>query len=70
MWNCLEKKLNKQGVATSAVEPILKGADLLDIVQPGPQMGKLLREAYEKQIDQGVTDKQILKEYVIKIMKK
>jgi hypothetical protein len=33
-------------------------------------MGQLLRKAYEMQIAQGVIDKQILKEYVIKIMKK
>ncbi len=64
------KKVEQAGVSTGAVEPILKGADLLDIVQPGPQMGELLRAAYEMQIDQGVTDKNILKEYVIKIMKK
>ena len=65
-----KNKVEQAGVATSAVEPILKGADLLDIVQPGPQMGRLLTAAYEVQIEQGITDKQVLKEYVIKIMNK
>ena len=64
------EKVLQAGVSTSAVEPILKGADLFDIVQPGPEMGRLLHAAYEKQIDEGVTDKEILKEYVRKIMKK
>jgi len=65
-----KNKVEQAGVATSAVEPILKGADLLNIVQPGPQMGRLLTAAYEVQIEQGITDKQVLKEYVIKIMNK
>lgn len=65
-----KNKVEQAGVATSGVEPILKGADLLDIIQPGPQMGKLLASAYEVQIEQGITDKQVLKEHVVKIMKK
>jgi tRNA nucleotidyltransferase (CCA-adding enzyme) len=64
------EKVEQAGVSTGAVEPILNGADLLDVVSPGPQMGQLLHKAYEMQIEQGVTDKQLLKEYVIKIMKK
>ncbi len=64
------EKVLQAGVATSAVEPILKGTDLFDIVQPGPKMGQLLRLAYEKQIEDGVTDKNILKKYVMQKMKK
>jgi tRNA nucleotidyltransferase (CCA-adding enzyme) len=64
------EKVLQAGVSTSAVEPILKGGDLLDIVQPGPKMGQLLKLAYEKQIDDGVTDKDILKKYVMQRMKK
>ncbi|HEX4069482.1 MAG TPA: HD domain-containing protein [Candidatus Babeliales bacterium] len=64
------EKVLQAGVATSTIEPILKGADLFDFVQPGPYMGRLLLLAYEKQIDEDITDKSILKEYVRKIMKK
>ena len=53
------------GVTDGPVEPILKGADLLDCVAPGPQMGKLLARAYEIQIEQGVTDKNILKKLIL-----
>lgn len=41
-------------------EPILHGRDLMDIMQPGPRMGELLKKAYEIQIEQGITDKQEL----------
>jgi len=64
------EKVLQAGVSTGKVEPILKGGDILDIVQPGPHMGRLLDLAYEKQIDEGVTAKHVLKEYVRKIMKK
>ena len=62
--------VQRAGVGTSAVQPILTGADLLGLVPPGPEMGRLLTLAYEKQIEQGIADKQLLKDYVIKIMKK
>ena len=42
-------------------EPILKGRDLLGIVEPGPEMGKLLKRAYEIQIEEGISDKSELK---------
>ena len=65
-----KKNVEQAGVATSGVEPLLKGADLIDMVPPGPQMGKILQLAYERQIEQGITDKQLLKEYIIKTIKK
>lgn len=65
-----KQNVEKAGVATSGVEPLLKGADVADIVKAGPQMGALLRVAYEAQINQGITDKQSLKEYIVKKMKK
>lgn len=46
-------------------EPILKGADLMPEIQPGPLMGKLLKEAYTMQIDEGITDKEKLKQRVL-----
>jgi len=64
------KNVELAGVTTTKIEPLLKGADINDIVKPGPEMGRLLRLAYEKQINQNITDKNILKEYVIKMLKK
>ena len=41
-------------------EPVLHGRDLMGIMQPGPQMGILLKRAYEIQIDEGIKDKKEL----------
>jgi tRNA nucleotidyltransferase (CCA-adding enzyme) len=38
-------------------DPILHGRDVLGIIEPGPQMGQLLKRAYEIQIEQGIKDK-------------
>jgi tRNA nucleotidyltransferase (CCA-adding enzyme) len=46
-------------------KPILSGRDLLDVVKPGPNMGKLLKKAYELQIEEGIKDKQELKRRVL-----
>ncbi|MDR3550134.1 MAG: HD domain-containing protein [Candidatus Babeliales bacterium] len=46
-------------------KPILLGRDIADIIEPGPQMGEFLKRAYEIQIEQGVTDKEQLKQLVI-----
>lgn len=64
------EKVEQAGVAVSKIEPLLKGSDLFDVVQPGPKMGRLLRLAYEKQINENVTDKNVLKKYVMIMMKK
>jgi tRNA nucleotidyltransferase (CCA-adding enzyme) len=43
-------------VAVRPPEPLLKGRDLLELgLEPGPRMGELLREVYEKQLDGAVT---------------
>jgi len=64
------EKTKQAGVASGGVEPILKGADVLDVIKSGPQMGKLLAAAYEKQIADNIVDKKILKEFVIKMVKR
>jgi tRNA nucleotidyltransferase (CCA-adding enzyme) len=64
------KNVERAGVAVGGIEPLLKGADVIDIVPPGPEMGKLLRLVYEIQIEHGVTDKEILKKHIIKTIKK
>jgi tRNA nucleotidyltransferase (CCA-adding enzyme) len=49
-------------------DPVLQGRDIIDIVQPGPHMGELLAKAYDIQLEEGVHDKQILKERVKKLV--
>lgn len=56
-----ENKARRAKVFEKKEEPILKGADILDRVQAGPAMGRLLEKAYTIQIEEGVTDKEILK---------
>ncbi len=46
--------------------PVLLGRDLLDVVKSGPEMGKLLKRAYEIQLEEGITDKAVLKERVLR----
>jgi|GEM_PF-308333 len=47
-------------------KPVLLGRNLLDDVKPGKKMGELLKKAYEIQIEEGITDWQILKQRVLK----
>lgn len=55
-----------QANVLSAVEPaLLKGRDFLDVVQ-GPQLGQLVKLAYQLQIRQGITDKNELKQKVLR----
>lgn len=44
---------------------ILLGRDILDIIKPGPKMGKILKKAYDIQIGEGIKDKEILKQRVL-----
>lgn len=54
-------------VLESPEEPILHGRDIMDRVEPGARMGELLKRAYEIQIEEGITDKEILKKRVFDI---
>lgn len=47
-------------------EPLLLGRDLADKIEPGPQMGQLLKKAYEIQIDEGIRDKAELLKRILK----
>ena len=53
-------------VLTQKEEPILKGRDLLGKVQAGPEMGRLLKKAYDLQIEEGIKDKKELKRLILK----
>ena len=45
--------------------PNLLGRDLVDEVEPGPRMGELVHKAYEIQIEEGIRDKEQLKQRVL-----
>ena len=64
-----KKQVEAAGVFTGKEKPILKGLDLLDVFQPGPQLGRALAYAYELQIDKSIRDKDYLKECVLKKLK-
>lgn len=51
-------------------EPLLRGSDLMGIVPPGPLMGKMLKRAYDIQLEQGIKEKQDLLERVLIEIKK
>ena len=64
----IEKFLEHAQKAKVQHEPephVLQGRDLLGIVEPGPQMGELLKKAYELQIQEGIVDKEELKRRVL-----
>jgi tRNA nucleotidyltransferase (CCA-adding enzyme) len=61
-----KKNTEQANVLYHAVQPLLTGADILDIIQPGPSMGRLLALAYKMQIKKNITDKHILKEHIKK----
>jgi tRNA nucleotidyltransferase (CCA-adding enzyme) len=53
----LLEEARKLAVATGAPEPILLGRHLLDLGhKPGPKMGKLLKQAYEAQLEGDFSD--------------
>jgi tRNA nucleotidyltransferase (CCA-adding enzyme) len=53
------------GVYEGFERPILQGKDLLDVVSPGPELGRLVKEAYKIQIDRNIKNKDELKRLVI-----
>lgn len=48
-------------LANQSAEPVLKGRDLLELgYEPGPNMGKLLKELYSLQVEDGLSKKDLL----------
>lgn len=58
------KRARENDVLCYPEKPILHGRDIADLVKPGPEMGKLLKQAYELQIEKGIKDKDKLREYI------
>ena len=55
----------KANVLREPEQPVLQGRDLLDVMDPGPKMGELLKKAYERQIQEGIIDKKELRRFVL-----
>lgn len=60
-----EANAKKYGVYDGVEKPLLQGKDFLDVVQPGPELGKLVKKAYELQIEKGIDDPVLLKKMVL-----
>ena len=58
------EKAEQCNVRYQEEKPVLLGRDIVDICEPGPRMGTLLKRAYEIQIEQGITDKEELKRLI------
>ncbi len=58
-------KAQEAGVLTAPEKPLLLGKDLMPEIQPGPEMGLLVKKAYELQIKENIKDKNILKNLVL-----
>ncbi len=50
----------KAAVLMRKEEPVVQGRDLMAFVEPGPQMGELVKRAYEIQLEEGIKDKHAL----------
>lgn len=59
------RKVEEAAVAQGPEPAVLKGRDLLDVVQEGPLLGKLVKRAYEIQIEEEIRDKNELRRRVL-----
>jgi len=60
------RRAQDAGVLYQQEKPLLVGADLTSYVQPGPQIGELLKKAYQLQIEEGIIDKAVLLKKIVK----
>ncbi len=64
VYQAFMEKAENAYVAHGPEAPVLLGKHLLDVVQPGPKLGELLKKAYQIQLEEGVSDWQELKRRV------
>ena len=53
-------RVQQLGIYEMPEPPLIIGKDLLGFIEPGPQLGKLVKELYAVQINEGITDKATL----------
>ena len=66
LYNAFLQECDATAVTHGPEAPVLLGRHLLDVVAPGPKLGKLLKQAYDLQIDEGITDEATLRQRVLK----
>ena len=59
------ERVRSANVEKGPEAPVLLGRHLMGIVEPGPEMGRLLEEAYQIQIEDGIRDEEELKRRVL-----
>ncbi len=64
------QKAEQAHIAFQAEAPLLQGRDLLDVVEKGPELGTVLKKAYELQIDEDIHDKEELKKRILDLYHK
>ncbi len=63
-------RATQASVIHNAEPPVLQGRDFLDVLAPGPQIGKALALAYQLQIEEEIADSLELKRRVLKVLAK
>lgn len=58
-------RAQEYGVFDKIEKPLLSGSDLIHLAGESPLMGKMLERAYELQISEGFSDKEVLKKRVL-----
>ena len=64
------QRAHNYGVWESPEKAVITAHDIMDIIAPGPQLGAILKQIYEKQVHEGIADKNVLKEYARTLVKK
>lgn len=59
-------KIKDLNILYKPQDALLHGKDLIEYIQPGPELGEILHEAYKIQIDEDIQDKEELKNIVLK----
>lgn len=60
------RRAQEANVVNGLEKPVVHGRDLMPEIEPGPLMGKLLKKAYQIQLDEGIKDKEKLKKRILK----
>lgn len=60
-----KQRAHEYAVLEQPEPPLLTGRDFLDVCAPGPQLGTLVKHAYELQINENIADKDELKQRVL-----
>lgn len=60
-----KEKVKEAEVLDKPEKPLLNGKDILDLVNPGPKMGEILKFAYQIQLNKDIKDKNMLKKLAL-----